>query len=455
MLNILKFGGTSMNDEHTWRKVFDIISRYKHPVVIVSATARTTRQLMNAANTAVDDLANAAAIAESIGKRHRSLVNNFLAKAKNKRTHSVDEDCEEWIESRITNLKKLLEEISLQKNVSASQKDAIASTGEQLSAYLFARCGAAYGLDTCWLDARNIIKTDANFGAANPELQQIERTSSLLKNESEKGRIPIIGGFYGENARGEITTLGFEGSDYSASLAGAALEAQTIEIWTDVSGIYTCDPRVVEKACPIAELSFDEATQLAHAGAKVLHPSTMKPAASAAIPLLVKNIFAPQQPGTKIHKTQPNEDGSAKAMAYLEDLTVITVTAEQSSGIEYNFRSQVLDIFRQTNIDVKTLTESSANTISAIVQSIGNVFQLEKALQKLGKVKRREKQALISIIGCSLQGKKRIEEIMLKKNNSPEPAIIFYEEAKNTARIAVPESSLGGAVNNIHHLFFE
>jgi len=142
-------------------------------------------------------------------------------------------------------------------------------------------------------------------------------------------------------------------------------------------------------------------------------------------------------------------------MAYLEDLTVITVTAEQSSGIEYNFRSQVLDIFRQTNIDVKTLTESSANTVSAIVKSIGNVFQLEKALQKLGKVKRREKQALISIIGCSLQGKKRIEEIMLKKNNSPEPAIIFYEEAKNTARIAVPESSLGGAVNNIHHLFFE
>ena len=253
-MHILKFGGTSMVDETSWQKVLDIINRYETPVVVVSATARTTRQLMAATDAALNNATEAKRISGDIEKRHKQLIARFLERVAGSNKFKIQQNCNRWLESSITKLNQELEIIADRQKITAADSDSIASIGEQLSAYLFAQCGAAYGLPATWIDARKIIKTNSDFGQAVPQWQKIQQSAHIINDSVKQGHIPVMGGFYGENEEGAITTLGFEGSDLTASLVGAALDAQAIEIWTDVSGIYTCDPRVVSTARPLARL---------------------------------------------------------------------------------------------------------------------------------------------------------------------------------------------------------
>ncbi len=299
MYTVLKFGGTSMDDERSWRQVIDIVRRYDRPWVVVSATARTTRRLFEAADRAEDDLGAAREIAEEIAGRHLTLIRRFMERYPEQRREGPLALCEEHVERCMQELDRRLEEIRGGRRGGAV-RDAVASVGEQLSSCLFAACARLEGLPARWVDARTLIRTDAQFGGAQPDTRRIGREAKRLAAELPAEAVPVMGGYYGESDTGEITTLGMEGSDYSASLVGAALGAEAIEIWTDVSGVYTCDPRCVEEARPLPGLTFREATRLAAYGAKVLHPSTLEPAEAENIPVFVKNIFAPGAEGTRI-----------------------------------------------------------------------------------------------------------------------------------------------------------
>ncbi|MFV1883443.1 MAG: aspartate kinase [Balneola sp.] len=300
-IHVLKFGGTSMNDHQTWKQVLDIISKYEYPVVVVSATARTTRQLIEAGTLAAKgDLEKALVIGESIKLRHLGILHRFLKENPHPKRPLIEETCEHKLDQKIALLHKLLTYTHKAGELTPAMKDAIASIGEQISSYLLAQCGLAADQLTQFIDAKKIIKTDAEYGKANPNLALINQKSGSLETVLESGFTPIIGGFYGEAPDGTTTTLGFEGSDYSASLIGGALHAQAIEIWTDVSGVFTGDPRFIPDAKPIPELTYFDATEMAYFGAKVLHPSTLKPAQERNIPVFVKNMFKPEEPGTKI-----------------------------------------------------------------------------------------------------------------------------------------------------------
>lgn len=440
-----------MGDEHTWRTVLDIIRSYQNPIVVVSATARTTRQLIAAGKTAQHHMQQALEISREIDERHRHLTKRFLSQTNHRDGNELKKLCLSWIDHRIQDLNGLLQKIAEEKTFSLQTKDAVASIGEHLSAYLFARCGQAYGLKTHWVDARSIIKTNSDYGQAHPDYLRIKQNVGSLAMLSQKDHIPVLGGFYGENEFGNVTTLGFEGSDYTASLIGAALDAEGIEIWTDVSGIYTCDPNVVSNARPISELSFQEATELAYFGAKVLHPSTMKPAAAASIPVFVKNIFAPGDPGTKIHEGQAGT-GWAKAITYLHDIIIMTVTSDGTiSG--HQFLSRFFGELHENHIPVSAVTTTEA-AVSVALQKDEVTEEFFRKFDEIGTVTLETGQGLISIVGCRFSYVSVISETVFSALADDTPSLISYSKAKQNFNIAVSKTALVPAVCRLHDAIF-
>ena len=447
-MNVLKFGGTSMGDAQTWKRVIDIIGKYKTPFVIVSATARTTRSLLKAANKAIDDPQEAHTIADEIAARHNNIVNQFLADYKD--SAQVLEACRSWIDIHIGELKNHLVTIHNQQELTEELKDVIASIGERLSSYLFAECGYVAGLYTTWLDATQIIRTDSNFGNASPDFDFISKKMNTLQQKISSSNIPVMGGYYGMDANKNFTTLGFEGSDYSASLIGAALDADAIEIWTDVSGVYTCDPRFIEDARPITQLSFQEATELAYFGAKVLHPSTTKPASKEDIPIHVKNIFEPDAPGTRISNKSTNGQ-PVKAITYKEHCTIITVTSSQTV-MGYEFLADVFDTLRwhQLSVDVVTTTEAS---VSIAIENGDQIDEAVAQLQTHGTVKQQSSQGMISLVGCKKNDRQLIIDILRQMDNVT-LNMISYSKSKGNLNIVVDTKHTITSVKRIHEKVF-
>ncbi|HKL17866.1 MAG TPA: aspartate kinase [Halalkalibaculum sp.] len=453
-MRVLKFGGTSMGDEHTWKRVLDIIKKYDRPVVIVSATARTTRQLIAAAELAPADFEQASSMANEIKERHLLLVRNFMNRFEEGEESAITklgEQCEKWIENRTEALLQHLDEIAENGELQPAMKDAVAAIGEQLSSRLLTYCGSAYGLQTSWIDARNIIKTDSNFGSANPDISLIQKNSNEISRQVEKGFIPVMGGYYGEDLNGAATTLGFEGSDFSASLVGSALDADGIEIWTDVSGIYTCDPRVVEEAYPIKKLSFREATEMAYFGAKVLHPSTMNPAEEKQIPILVKNIFEPGHPGTVI-QGEADTDGHAKAMTFLRDVAILTVTSPHTR-MGYDFLSGVFNVLKECRLSVNVVTTTEAS-ISLALASEKITSNLTGSLEKLGEVRKKESQGIISLIGSKFNEMENMTGYVFQAIPEAQISMISYSSDKKNLNIVLPADMLIPSVKAVHKKLF-
>jgi len=449
-MHVLKFGGTSMGDEHTWRQVIQIIKRYEAPFVIVSATARTTRQLLGAAEQAFSDLTEAQKLATGIEERHRNLVQNFLDHHP-KADSSIADRCDEWITLRIAELREHLTQVNESQKLPPLLKDAIASIGEQLSSYLFAQCGRAAGLPFVWVDATEIIQTDSDFTQANPDLDFIERAAPQLINSLEESQVPVMGGFYGQNENGKLTTLGFEGSDYTASLIGAALGAEAIEIWTDVSGIYTSDPRVVSGARPISQLSFQEATELAYFGAKVLHPSTTKPAAAKQISVWVKNIFDPDQPGTRI-SGEATTDGRAKAITFKRDCTVVTVNSA-ATVMGYEFLSGIFDTLRYHHlaVDVVTTTEAS---VSIAIEDSDRLHRAVKDLQQWGTVSTEPEQGIISLVACNPATMDMLIKEVTQAVDSKQIQLLSISKSKGNLNLVMPQELIKDSVQAIHDVIF-
>lgn len=440
-----------MGDEETWRQVMQIIDRYEHPVVVVSATARTTRRLITAANTAAENLEKAMVIRDEIEERHQTLISNLMNHFPAEETGDISSQCYNWIKEQTGILGNVLEAIADSEFTDAAALDAVASTGEQLSSYLFACCAPLSGLNTRWIDARRIVKTDSAYGRANPDIAAISRHSSIISKVMESGEIPVIGGYYGENDSGEITTLGFEGSDFTASLIGSALNAQSIEIWTDVSGIYTCDPRTVPEARPIPEMTFREATELAYFGAKVLHPSTMKPASQDDIPIQVKNIFEPGRPGTRIHHNA-GSNGLVRAMTFMENIEIITVTSSDTL-MGYRFLSRVFSILDDLRIPVDVVTTTEAS-VSVALETHHFSTEITEMLEEIGEVSSLTEQGLISLIGCTFEDLESISHHVFNALDKKKISMVSFSRTKRNLNLVLGIHDLVPAVKAIHNRLF-
>ena len=357
-----------MADHQTWKQVLEIIDNYEFPVVVVSATARTTRQLVEAGNLAAEGkLDEAIEVSKAIQDRHSKVVSDFLEENPHAKNKLIKESCTKNTAAKISKLNKLLTYTERQGTLSPQMKDAISAMGEQISSYLLAQCGLALDMMTQHIEARKLIKTDTEYGRANPNMMQINQRCGSLETVIESGFIPIIGGFYGESNEKTITTLGFEGSDYTASLIGGAVHAETIEIWTDVSGVYTSDPRFIPEAKPLAVMSYFDATEMAYFGAKVLHPSTLKPAQERNIPVFVKNMFKPDEAGTKIVR-EGKHDHDVLAMSFKSDMATLTISAYETV-MGYSFLTKVFSVLEKHRLAVDAVNTTEASVTIALSDS--------------------------------------------------------------------------------------
>lgn len=442
-----------MADAQSWKQILAVIATRKSPIVLVSATSKTTNALLESASLAkAGNLEEAFQLAESIRLRHTNLIEEFLGGMARTPTQNMLREGHQHVDVCVDELKNYLLGVYTLGELTHRSLDRVSSLGERLSSYLLALCGKAAGYSTNWIDARYVMKTDRNFGAAQPDISQIEEQSILIKNQVEAGQVPILGGYYGSDSSGNITTLGRGGSDYSASLFGAALRAEAIEIWTDVSGMYTCDPRVVKTARSIPEISFNEAAELAYFGAKVLHPATILPAVEKNIPVYVKNTFEPEHPGTRISENPVNV-GSVRAIAFKKNITVLTVGSSRML-MAYGFMSKVFSIFEGYKKAVD-LVSTSEVSISITVDDDKHLTGICRDLEKIGEVEITADQALISLVGQSFLGKEGIAAQAFSALGNIPIRMISQGNSEHNLSLVVSNEDVNRAVNHLHKTFFE
>src|SRR5205823_1600292 len=309
---VMKFGGTSIEDANAFRNVAKIVlaAADANPVVVVSAISGFTNSLLKSVDRAFrGDPRNASRVLEPDLARHVAIAGELL-------NADATATFEQALAAARAEIRQLHRIMAAHPVTTPPLQDEIVAYGEQLSSQLLAAVLREHGLAARQIDARRCIKTDENYGVASPLPESEQSTRNEVLPQLESSKTPVLGGFIGSTMSGVTTTLGRGGSDYTAALVGAALDAREIQIWTDVSGVLTADPRVVPAAKTIPVLSYQEAAELAYFGAKVLHPKTIQPAIDKNIPVRVCDSRAANDPGTRIVPESEAAPQTIKAIAH-------------------------------------------------------------------------------------------------------------------------------------------
>ncbi|MDB4899940.1 MAG: aspartate kinase, partial [Gemmatimonadetes bacterium] len=395
---VCKFGGTSVGDAEAIARTASIIRARLHrkPVVVVSALAGATNQLIQIAEQAAKgQLIGALRAVEGLRDRHLQQTQLLLGK-----DPSSAQDVAGELSAMFDELAALAEALKTLGDLTPRSLDAIASLGEQLSSVLVVAAFRMHGLDAEHLEARHVMITDAAYTRAEPQTEAIgEACQRLVMPMLRDGKVPVMGGFIGSaQGSGVTTTLGRGGSDYSASLVGAALQAEAIEIWTDVDGMLTADPRVVKTARLIERIGFEEASELASFGAKVLHPNTIAPAVMRGIPVWVLNSRRPDGTGTLITFDAPRR--SVTAIAGKSGVTLVKVRSPRML-LNEGFMLSLFKVFdkHRTSVDVVSTSEVS---VSVTIDDASRLETLVVELRELGDVTMERNRGIVSIVGNGL-----------------------------------------------------
>jgi aspartate kinase len=395
-LIVVKFGGTSVGDAEAIERAASIVRGRLpgRPVIVVSAMGGATNALLALAEQAAKgQLIGAARAVEALRERHLNAVTALVPDAK------AASDLATELGAMFDELARLAEAISVLGFLTPRSLDTIAAYGEILSSHLVTAAFRARDIPAELIDARRVMITDDHFCKAEPDAERIaDAARAQLLPHLREGRVPIMGGFVGATPDGITTTLGRGGSDYSASLIGAALQADVIEIWTDVDGMLTADPRVVPGAKLIERIRFDEASELASFGAKVLHPSTIAPAVRRNIPVYIYNSRRPEGKGTLITSDAPRRPVSA--IAAKSSTTVVKLRSTRML-LASGFMKTVFEIFERhrTSVDVIATSEVS---LSVTLDDPSNLDALLGDLTPLGDVSVERGRGIVSIVGAGL-----------------------------------------------------
>jgi aspartate kinase len=422
---VMKFGGTSVEDSAAIRRVTRIVrSRTaERPVVVVSAMARVTDQLVWLGEAASTGRLSAAVEALlPLRLRHDQAAGRLVAASDYVRLQK-DFDRE------FDRLEALLRDVAAAGVVAPEKKDELLSYGERLSSMIVVAAFVRAGLNAVLVDARDCIITDAAHTKAAPLWDETnERLHNLVRPFVEEGRIPVLGGFLGATREGVPTTLGRGGSDYSAAIVGAGLDASRIEIWTDVDGIMTADPRLCPDARSIAVMTFDEAADLAHFGAKVLHPATVAPAKQKNIPVWILNSRRPEARGTKVVAAVEPSQGVPKSVTAKKGITVVNVRSSQGP-VAPGFLRRIFEVFERHHTPVD-MAATSENSVSLTVDNAARLPQICAELRHFTEVHVEDEQAILCVVGDNL-------------HQSPGLAARVYSALKNVnVRIGLQGTSL-------------
>ena len=460
---MLKFGGSSLSTPVTVRQVQQIVldARRREPVtVVVSAFAGVTNQLLDCARLAERRDPVFEASFDGLARRHRSAVQALVARGRTRARRQVD--------SLLDELRGTLQGIHLLRHCPPRALDMVASFGERLSAVIVAASLDRRYPARC-VDSRELVVTDDQFTNANvvfAKTNRRTRTALARLVRRHRGRvIPVVTGFIASTEDGQTTTIGRNGSDYSAAIVGAAIGASVIEIWTDVDGVLSADPRQVSSAFVLPHLTYEEAMELSYFGAKVLHSATIAPAVARRIPILIKNTFNPTAPGTLIAGRAVADGRLARGITAVGDLELLTLRGAAMVGVpgvaERLFRAlasrrvSVILISQASSEHTICFAVKAADAVRA-VDAIQSEFRLE-AHERQMTVERRRDQAIIAVVGEGMKGRPGVSGKLfdaLGQQNVNINAIAQGASERNiSCVIDAPEQAR--ALNVIHQAFFE
>ncbi|MBX3132867.1 MAG: lysine-sensitive aspartokinase 3 [Gemmatimonadaceae bacterium] len=393
---VCKFGGTSVGDAGAIARTVGIVRSKleREPVVVVSALAGTTNRLIELAEQAAKgELIVALAICEELRTRHLETIAELLG------GDAAHDDVAAETAAMFDELAHLAEALSVLGDLTPRSHDAVASMGERLSAPIVAAAMAKAGIPAVYVDARRVMVTSEDFGRAEPLADDIAiACRATIAPLLREGKVPVLGGYIGATRAGVTSTLGRGGSDYSASLFGAAMEAEAIEIWTDVDGMLTADPRVVSGAQLIGHIRFDEAAELANFGAKVLHPNTIAPAVRRGIPVFVFNSHKPQGTGTRITFDAPRTP--VRAIAGKTRTVVVKIRSPRMLATPGALR-KIFEVFERnrTSVDVVATSEVS---VSVTVDDDQHLDAVVAQLSAFGDVAVERQRGIVALVGAGL-----------------------------------------------------
>ena len=445
---VLKFGGTSVADAAAMQRVAAVVQHAHHstrPVVIVSALAGVTDALLAAADAAAsgDVQPQLAALLE----RHAEIAGRLARPDSSRGIQAV-------LGRAHAELADLLRRVAGEPERRPALRDEIVSYGERLSAALLTAVLLAADVPARYVDARHCLITDGTDGRATPLLLDTEqRTRAELAPLLDRRLVPVLGGYIGATLEGVTTTLGRGGSDYSAALVGAALAAREIQIWTDVSGVLTADPRVVPSAGTIPSLSYAEAAELAYFGAKVLHPKTIQPAMERDIPVRICNSKAPGDRGTVVTARGEVRAGAVKAIAHKSGITVLQISSTRMLGA-YGFLRGLFEVFErhQTVVDVVTTSEVS---VSLTVDNAGSLPAIVAELQALGTVAVESDRAIVCVVGEGLRTTPGIAARVFATISDINVSLISQGASRVNLTFVVDEGRVREAVLRLHEALFQ
>ena len=446
---VMKFGGTSVaNFEAITRTIFIIGGKLdKKPVVVVSALSKVTDLLYRISDAAASrNEAETRELLAQLRKRHTDLAGELLAQSvlKDEAVAKVNEICD--------NLDSIAMAVCSLGELSDRNKAIIISNGEYLSSTIIAYAMNSKGIRTKWVDARSMMVTNNSYLKAEPDMTAImERVPGVIADAYDGMDAVITQGFIGVTKDGEPTVLGRGGSDYSASLIGMAVDAERIEIWTDVDGVRTADPRKVQNTKYLEKISFEEAAEMAHFGAKVLHPLTIEPAVRKSIPIYVLNSMNPSGKGTAILRNEFIEDG-VKSVSFKENIRVINIFSTRMINTS-GFLRRVFEIFSESKVSVDLISTSEAN-ISVTVDAAERIDPVVEQLSEFTDVIVDDDKSQVSVIGKNIV---RLNG-MLKKTFTPLKKCNVYMISQGASFVnisfVVDREELSEVVQDLHdHLF--
>jgi aspartate kinase len=446
---VMKFGGTSVGDAKAILRVCEIVRgrTAQHPVVVVSAMAKVTDQLLQMGRAAGSgDRKTALTLARELRERHYNTAGELLGTALFTQFHSD-------LGTEFEELEELLRGISAVGELTPRTTDHVASFGEVLSSKLVTAAMSAHGLEASLVDSRDCIVTDNAFTRAAPLFAETNaKLTELIVPLLESRRIPVMGGFIGSTRSGITTTIGRGGSDFSAAIVGAALSSDGIEIWTDVDGMMTTDPNICPDARRIKTISFDEAAELAYFGAKVLHPATVLPAIQKNIPVYILNSRNPGCEGTRIVARAPHCKNFFKAIAAKKRITIVDVAAPRML-LAHGFLKSIFDAFDRHRIAVDVVSTSEVS-VSLTVDSNESIPALAADLEQLADVKYEGRKAIVCLVGENLREIPGIAAHVFGELGDVKIRMISQGASEINLTFVIDEDQVPSVVQRLHKAFF-
>ena len=451
----MKFGGTSVADPEAIDRLIGIVRRHIEanlkaataPVVVVSALAGVTDSLVAIAQLAEEGAGDrAAAELKALLERHVLVATAVTTESRARVLADVRQEFEELV--------GLVHALSVLREVSPRSRDAMLASGELVSSRIVAAALADHSIPSAWVDARTVLVTDAEHTGAAPDMDETgERARERLAPVVAQGKVAVLGGFIGATANGITSTLGRGGSDYSAAIFGACLDADEIQIWTDVDGMLTADPRIVPQPRLVRQLSFAEASELAYFGAKVLHPSTILPAVAKNIPVRILNSRRPENPGTRITADGGRpEAGGLTAIACKRDVTVIDITSTRML-MAHGFLRRLFEVFERfkTAVDVVTTSEVS---VSVTVDDTRRLDGILDNLHNFAEASCEPEMAIICAVGENLRADPTLFGRAVTALERIPLRLVSQAASRRNITFVLRDSDVPHAMMRLHETFF-